>query len=253
MDITNSIIMTVYNREQYVGGAIESVLAQTRPDFELIVWDDGSHDQSVEVVRRYAQQDERIHVFAADHRGRAAAINAATAQASGKYVGWVDSDDLLAPTALEKTTPLLAAHAKMGLVYTDYIVIDAEGQPRQYGSKCKTPYSPERLLVDFMTFHFRLFARSLFDQVGGVEEALQCGIDYDLCLKLSEVTEFLHLPEPLYQYRIHPQSMSKQQRLAQINDSYQAITQALERRGLSTVFELDVLLQSRFVLRRRPH
>ncbi|HIK56976.1 MAG TPA: glycosyltransferase family 2 protein [Synechococcales cyanobacterium M55_K2018_004] len=87
-----SIIMTVYNREQYLSAAIESILAQTRGDFELIIWDDGSTDRSLEIAQHYAQRDPRIQVVAAEHRGHLSALQALSALASGIYIGTVDSD-----------------------------------------------------------------------------------------------------------------------------------------------------------------
>jgi len=104
MAATTSIIMTVYNRERYIGAAIESVLASTYRDFQLLVWDDGSTDRSINIVRDYAKRDERVRVIAAEHQGRAPALKAAHELATGKYIGWVDSDDKLAPLALEETS-----------------------------------------------------------------------------------------------------------------------------------------------------
>jgi len=65
-----SIIITVYNRENYLGAAIESILNQTFPDFELLIWDDGSTDKSVPIANSYAQKDKRVRVVAAPHTGR---------------------------------------------------------------------------------------------------------------------------------------------------------------------------------------
>lgn len=90
--------MTVYNRERYVGAANASVLAQTYPNFELIVWDDGSQDRSVDIACQYANGDPRVIIIAAPHRGRVLALKAAHAAASGKYVGW---------TAITSSDPLL--------------------------------------------------------------------------------------------------------------------------------------------------
>src|SRR2546423_9871280 len=101
------------------------------------------------------------------------------------------------------------------------------GQPVQIGQRCLIPYSKERLLVDFMTFQFRLVRRSCFDAVGGYDESFVSAEDYDLCLKLSEITQFAHIQRPLYLYRVHRQSMSQQSRLAQIEQSKRAIADAL--------------------------
>lgn len=156
MKISVSIVITVYNRENYLAAAIKSVLAQTWSDLELLIWDDGSTDRSVEIASEYAQQDQRIRVIAAKHTGIAPAIHGAVAATTGDYIGWVDSDDILAPTALEQTISILNNHPKVGLVYTDYQLMDEQGNLHGIGQRCQIPYSKERLLVDFMIFHTSL-------------------------------------------------------------------------------------------------
>jgi glycosyltransferase involved in cell wall biosynthesis len=247
-----SLIMTVYNRERYLSKAVESVLAQTKQDFELLIWDDGSTDSSVEIANGYAKRDRRIRVIAVEHLGRARALKAAIAQTSGSYIGLVDSDDVLGLTALEETATVLDTHPQIGVVYTDYMVIDEGGKIRGEGQRCRLPYSKDRLLVNFMLFHFRLIRRSVYDQVGGINESFECAEDYDLCLRLSEVTEVQQLKKSLYYYRDHEDSLSHQQQIEQILWSQKAIAQALERRELSHCFEIKVRIVGRFSLHEKP-
>jgi glycosyltransferase involved in cell wall biosynthesis len=232
--------MTTYSRERYLGAAIESVLAQTCGDFELLLWDDGSTDRSVALARAYARQDARVRVVAAPHLGRTPALKAAVAHAAGTYVGLVDSDDLLAPTALEETMAILDAQPEVGMVYTDYLDIDAHGAVRGYGQRCHIPYSQEGLLLNFMTFHFRLIRRTVLEQVGDFDTSFACAQDYDLCLRLAEVTEVRHLAKPLYYYRVHPDGISQGRAMEQIRCSYKAIRAALQRRGLAAFLELKL-------------
>ncbi|MCA1995132.1 MAG: glycosyltransferase, partial [Coleofasciculus sp. S288] len=162
-----SLIITVYNRERYLSAAIASVLFQTHRHFELLIWDDGSTDRSLDIALTYAKRDSRVRVVAAEHQGEAASRKAAVEQTTGTYIGWVDSDDLLASTALQETVAVLDTNPDVGLVYTDYWTIDANNQVTHYGKRCHIPYSKDELLCKFMTFHFRLIRRSVFDQVGG--------------------------------------------------------------------------------------
>ncbi|KYC39592.1 filamentous hemagglutinin [Scytonema hofmannii PCC 7110] len=249
MEKSISIIMTVYNRERYLASAIKSVLIQTCPDFELLIWDDGSTDRSVEIARYFAQIDPRVRVVAAARQGRARSLKAAIAQTTCPNFGWVDSDDLLAPTALEETLAVLADSPEIGMVYTDYQVINERNKIMGYGQRCRIPYSKEQLLVDFMIFHFRLQRRSVYEQVGGINEQFELAQDYDLCLRLSEVTEIEHLAKPLYYYRRHSESASHQKRVEQILAARDAINLALERRGLNERYELDVEIVGRYCLR----
>ncbi len=246
-----SIVITNYNRERYLSEAIESVLNQTYQDFELLIWDDGSTDRSVNIARSYAQRDERIRVVAANHQGIAGARKAAIAETSGYYIGWVDSDDRLAPSALEETAAVLDAHTETGLVYTDYFDIDASGQITGYGSRCHTPFSPEELLVNFMTFHFRLIRSDAFNRAGGIDDSFQFVYDYDLCLRLSEVTQVRRVKKPLYYYRSHLQSRSAQAGHQRLVWSKRAIANALQRRGLADRYAIKVTSEGRFVLRRK--
>jgi len=246
-----SILIPAYNRGKFIAAAIGSVLRQSRHDFELIVWDDGSSDDTVAVAKQAAGDDPRVRVIAGDHAGVCPSINHAARLCRGKYFGWVDSDDALAPTALEETAAVLDAHHDVGMVYTDYLTMDESGRVKGPGTRTKIPYSKDRLLIDFMTFHFRLMRRELFDAVGGVDDAIAAAEDYDLCLKLSEITQIQHLARPLYYYRVHADTVSSAQRLKQIMASKEAIARALVRRGMDKDFEIDVEIVGRFRLRRK--
>ncbi|MEH2065886.1 MAG: CHAT domain-containing protein [Nostoc sp.] len=248
-----SIVIVNYNRESYLQEAIASVLKQTWQDFELLIWDDGSTDGSVAIAKAYAQQDGRVRVVEGHHQGVAAACKAAISQTSGNYIGIVDSDDILAPTALAQTAKVLNHHPETGFVYTDYLNIDRDGKVIGYGHRCDIPYSQESLLVNFMTFHFRLMRRSVYDRVGGVNESFSCtAYDYDLCLRLSELAQVGRVKEPLYFYRNHSQNISVNRKKEQILWSGKAIAQALWRRGLAKKLQIDVeLATGRFTLRRK--
>jgi glycosyltransferase involved in cell wall biosynthesis len=243
-----SLIMTVYNREAYLSSALTSVLQQTYKHWELILWDDGSTDRSAEIAADFASKDARIKLTTATHVGRAQSLQAAHALAQGDYLGWVDSDDLLAPSCLTATANVLDTRPEIGLVYTNHWVIDAQGIIQGLGKRCAIPYSSQRMLVDFMTFHFRLFRRQVFSQAGGIDLNFPAAIDYDLCLRMCEQTEVFHLTQPLYSYRVHPTSISGKQRLKQTYYASEAIQGALERRGLTETYELNVNVESRFLL-----
>jgi GT2 family glycosyltransferase len=180
-----------------------------------------------------------------------ASINAASKVLMGTYFGWVDSDDAIAPTALEETVAFLDANPDVGMVYTDYLTMDDAGRVGGLGSRTKIPYAKDRLLIDFMTFHFRLMRREEFNRVGGIDESIPGAEDYDLCLRFSEQTEIRKLARPLYFYRVHDRSISAEKRLWQIMQSKEAVARALYRRGMQEQFEIDVELVGRFRLRKK--
>jgi glycosyltransferase involved in cell wall biosynthesis len=246
-----SLITTVYNRQKYLAKAIDSILAQTYPHWHLVLWDDGSTDESPQIAREYALTDDRIQFIPAPHTGRISALHSAIQVDRSPYLAFVDSDDLLAPNALAATAAILEERPSVGMVYTNYQIIDASDRLKKIGARCQIPYSQDRMLIDFMTFHFRLIRRELYELVGGIDLSFRSAEDYDLCLKLAEVTEIYHLPEILYYYREHPDSISQSDRQEQLEYSAKAVTNALIRRGLSEKYQLTITPIGRFKIKKK--
>lgn len=246
-----SILIPLYNRERCIGSAIASALAQTYAPLEIIVCDDGSTDRSREEALKAIGTDRRATVHAFAHRGINATLASAHELASGELVGWLDSDDLLHPQAVKKCVAVLQAKPGAGLVYTHHQVIDYAQRVLGVGQRCSIPYSPQRLLVDFMTFHFRLFRKSVFEAVGGINTQMALAQDYDFCLRMSEAAEIVCLPEVLYSYRAASDSVSNTRRLEQIEASADAVRRALARRGLSERAELHVDIIARFTIQKK--
>ena len=236
-----SIVIPVYNREKYITLAVESVLRQTYTDWELIISDDGSTDGTLEMITEFALHDSRIRVLTAEHKGEAYALIAGFEAARGEYVCQLDSDDLLEPPALELTVKALDEHPDWGMVHTNYREIDEQGQLTRVGWRCSIPYSSQAILTAFMTFHFRLIRKSIYQQVGGHDPSFDMIEDYELCLRLSEVTEIGKVREFLYQYRQHPESVTSMNRLEMILLMEKAINLALKRRKLDAIYRLKIL------------
>ena len=241
-----SLVMTVYNREDYLSLALDSILLQTYPHWQLTIWDDGSTDSSPDIAQHYALFDPRISAVKAKHAGQTHGLHAAMIYSVHPYFGWVDSDDLLAPDALAVTVGILDTQPQVGMVYTDHRLIDENGRNLGLGARCQIPYSPERLLIDFMTFHFRLIRREIYNKIGGIDIEIPHVQDYDICLKISEVAEIYHHPQPLYDYRIHSTMISQTQRAEVTVGAATAVRNALVRRGLSDRYRLNVSPDGRF-------
>lgn len=202
-----SILCAVYNKEEYIVETINSVLNQTYVNFEFIIMDDGSTDSTVEKILQF--NDPRIILFKHTiNKGQSLRIHEMIGLAKGEYIGWIDGDDMLDSRCIEYCEQALNNQPQYGLVYTDHYEIDSEGRVLDIGYRCKLPYSPEALLYNFMTFHFRLFRKNVYDYCESIDTSLRIGGDYDLCLKMSEVTRILHLPLPLYYYRYSSSSES---------------------------------------------
>lgn len=247
-----SLVMPVFNTRRYVGEAVASVLAQRWRDWELIVWDDGSDDGAGDAARHAAGDDPRIRLFRSDaNHGTTYTLNQAFAKAQGTYFGVIDSDDRLHPDALRQTVAHLDRRPKIGLVYTRYRVMDERGNPGLVGTRCRISYDPNRLLLDFMVYHFRLFRRRWFEHVGGFDESYRYAQDYEFCLRMSEVTPIRQVPRVLYDYRVHDRSVSLSRRSEQRECARLAIDAALVRRGMANHFHVEVDDQGTFRLRKR--
>ena len=251
MPTTVSLVMTVYNRQDYLLQALDSILAQTYPHWHLTLWDDGSTDESPQIAREYAERDARIQFIPAPHTGRVIALAEAIEVTNHPYLAFVDSDDLLNPDALAATVEILDSQPRIGMVYTDYLLIDRHNHSKGIGARCAIPYSQDRLLINFMTFHFRLIRREIYNLVGGIDRDFQSAEDYDLCLKISEVTQIHHLQKVLYSYRDHVDSISQSTLQQQIEYAAKAVNNALTRRGLIDRYQLHVTPLGQFNIKKR--
>ncbi len=242
-----SVITTVYNQERYLKKAIESCLNQSYQDFELIIIDDGSTDNSLEIADSF--KDNRIKLLVQDNQGQSKAQIEAIKQATGHYIAWLDGDDKLDRECLRTCVEYLEDNPDTGMVYTDFLEIDESDRLRIDSYRIKQEYSYELLLVNFMVFHFRMVKKSIYDAIGGIREGYNGSEDHDLCLRISEQTKIEQIKKQLYYYRIHKNKYSKNNQLEQIIASQNAIMDAIKRRNLSHKLKLKVeILNSRFSL-----
>ena len=203
------------------------------------------------MAREIAGADPRVRVVEAAHQGLTGVLKAALSEARGEFLGWVDSDDLLLPRALEITAKVLEEQPDVGMVYSHHEIIDKSGKVLRHGLRCEIPFSLEGLLVDYMTFQFRLIRRSVYEAVGGIDTEFVRAQDYELCQRLAEVTRLVQVPEVLYQHRDHAQAISRLHTYEQIECCRKASEQAIVRRGLADQLELSVTLLPIFRLIRR--
>jgi glycosyltransferase involved in cell wall biosynthesis len=214
-----SVVMPAYNAAATVDAAITSVCRQTRSDWELVVVDDGSADDTYARAAARAE-DARIRVVRQANAGLPAARNRGIREARGRYVSFLDSDDLLAPEYLDRMTGALEADPTAGLAYTDaWVLDDATRRIRRVTAMelahppSPPPTDPQAFLLRLLRANFVFVAatvrRSTLDQVGLFREELTALEDYELWLRISAAGwRAASVPGPLALYRRSAGQMS---------------------------------------------
>ncbi|MFI0820484.1 glycosyltransferase family 2 protein [Streptomyces sp. NPDC021098] len=195
-----SVVIPCHGYGRYLPQAVASVVAQTYDDWELMIVDDGSPDDTAEVARSLIARhpDRRIHLLRQANAGVSAARNAGIAATGGRYVLPLDADDLIAPTMLEKTVAVLDQHPDVAIASTDVSAFtDDEDLPAQV---LELPaYRPELLLQRLIMFYCSLYRREVWETVGGYDESMRTGEDWDFWIACAERGfTARHLHEPLF-------------------------------------------------------
>jgi glycosyltransferase involved in cell wall biosynthesis len=199
-----SVIIPCFNLGEFIGEAIDSVLAQTFQDFEIIVVNDGSTDSLTNQVLNNIHHP-KIRVICTTNQGPSSARNTGISQSVGKYILPLDADDKIATTYLEKASATLNGNNRLGIVYC---------QAEFFGEKNDKWDLPEytlpRILIDNLIFSSALFHRKDWEIVGGYKSNMSMGWeDYDFWLSIIELEkEVYRIPEYLFYYRIRKDSRS---------------------------------------------
>jgi glycosyltransferase involved in cell wall biosynthesis len=198
-----TVAIPIYDRTLGLPEAIESVLGQSRRDFELILADDGSTLPAVASILDEYRSTPQVRVLTLPHRGQGAAMNAAARSANGQYLCRLDSDDLLMPEALEVMETYTIRRPEVSYFYSSRHVIDDEGHVLQAHHRSE-PFDPYRLLQEYICNPFLVWRRADFLAVGGFREDIHFAEDYDLALRMACRFAFSNVEEFLYQIRYHP-------------------------------------------------
>jgi glycosyltransferase involved in cell wall biosynthesis len=209
-----SVITPVYNGAKYLGPAIESVLAQTMQDWELVVVDDGSTDETPQVIQRYTHP--RIVRLRQPNSGEAGARHTGLLHARGEYIGWLDADDLYLPCALAGLSGFLEEHPDCDVVYSDGHICDAQGKLltllSDHRADCCTGNILERIvLTSLITAPVcALTRRSPIERYGiQFDSRLVIGGDWDFWTQLARHVRFGYLDELTCMYRVHGNNITR--------------------------------------------
>jgi glycosyltransferase involved in cell wall biosynthesis len=201
-----SVYITNFNYGSYLKQCVESVLKQTLPDFELIIIDDGSTDNSKEIIEQYREL-EGVTIIYQQNKGLNITNNVAMRVAKGKYLMRLDADDYLVPEALEKMSALLDVNDELGLVFPDYFYVDADGN--MTGEERRHNFEKEVSLYDQPAHGACTVIRlSFLKKIGGYNESFTCQDGYDLWLKFITHFSVSNINTPLFYYRRHGENLT---------------------------------------------
>ena len=203
-----SVIIATYNRARFLSETIQSVLSQRFRDFELIVVDDGSSDETPKVLQSYEGQ---IRSFRQDNRGPSAARNLGILHARGRWIAFQDSDDLSTPNHLESLVRFVASHPGCGMVFGNGAYL---GEPQHHRETIVPGSKSQRLAANGVTLRdlfeksiFRLqaslIAKSALEAVGGLDEGIRIGEDLELAMRIWMRHPVAYLDEVVFLYRKH--------------------------------------------------
>lgn len=216
-----SVIMNCHNSSKYLSQALDSVCQQTFRDYEIVFWDNQSTDGSGEIALSYG---EPLCYFRGDtFLPLGAARNAAIEKARGKYIAFLDCDDIWLPEKLEKQVVLLESAEGVGLVYSDCYLIDSDGNPGK--NTYFDTYKPfrgyvfnELLLDNFIPLLTAIIRKDVLGKVGIFNPSYEITEEYDLWLRIAQYYHIDFIEQPFAKYRIHAQSVSSTKRVLAFNE-----------------------------------
>lgn len=230
-----SVVIPVYNASSFLAEAVESVLEQTFQDWELVAVDDGSTDNSVEILAGFAKRDSRIRVLPMPHAGICRTRNTGIKAARGRYFAALDNDDAMLPGRLQKQYDFMVAHPAYAAVGTAGILVDVDGDPI---NERYFPTSGEDVEAELLAGRNPLmqssmmFRRDAVIQAGCYQDGRNFAEDYDLFLRLTESGKIGNLGEVLMRQRQHISRASASHYEDQNRVVLLALRDAYDRRGL---------------------
>lgn len=229
-----SIYIPAYNCADHIVRCVDSALNQTVVDLEVCICNDGSTDNTLEVLALHYGKNPRVRVETQANGGIGKASNRAVRMARGFYIGQLDSDDYLEPDAVELCLKEFIGDRKLACVYTTSRNVGPDGTVIANGYNWPV-FSREKLMTAMIAHHFRMFTVRAWWQTGGFDESIVNAVDYDIYLKLSEVGQFLHVNKIGYNRVLHGDNTSIRKKDLQKQNHFAVVNQAFGRQGLSMV------------------
>ncbi len=229
-----SVLMPVFNSERFVTEAIESILNQTFKDFEFLILNDHSTDKSLEIINDFGKKDSRIKVFQNEKNlGVVESRNKLINLSKGRYIAWIDSDDIALENRFEKEIKFLEEHPEIGMVGAYPIIIDENGNET---GKWLFETDLQKLKIELF-FHSPFLSSSVMIRKNCLSQnfydpRFSVSEDFNLYSKISEHYETANIPEFLVKYRINSKGLSKSNTEKMEQLSVQVIKEHAERLGI---------------------
>jgi len=197
-----SIIMPVYNGEKFLRGAIESILKQTYKNFEFIIINDGSKDNSLKIIEKYAYSDNRIFIISRENRGLSYSLNEGISLAKGKFIARMDADDISLPSRIERQVEIMRKYPNVDVVGCDYKIVD------RYSNLIKLIKVPKKNEDIFLSLCYGvpfahpsvMIRKSVFLKFKYENSSVE---DYLLWTKIFNFKNFYNIHDCLFLYRYH--------------------------------------------------
>ncbi|WP_409264363.1 MULTISPECIES: glycosyltransferase family 2 protein [Pseudomonas] len=232
-----SIYIPAYNCADTICDAIHSALNQTYTDLEVCICDDGSTDDTPKILERYFSNNPRVRWVRQENGGIGKASNTALSLCRGIYIGQLDSDDYLATDVVEKCVAILDKKPSIGLVYTTYENEYPDGRIEQ-GYNYPV-FTREKMLTAMIAHHFRIFKKRYWCRTTGFNERIRNAVDYDMYLKICEVSDAEHLNIVGYRRRLHGQNTSLVNYGEQMKNTAIVVNSSMRRLGINLQASLE--------------
>ncbi len=232
-----SVLMPVYNTESFISQAIESILNQSFSDFELIIVDDGSTDNSLAIAKQYESLDSRIKIYSQTNQGISKTRNYLVSLASSEYLAWMDSDDVSMPLRLGKQYDYFQNHEDLVAIGTKSLMVDEQDLPICVWESPLEHEEIDRWHIDggggAIIFPSAMMRKQAVQNLGGFDVNLTGAEDLSLFLMLAEVGKLENMNELLLHYRQHIKSISHTDKDKILRDKQVVVDGARKRRGIN--------------------
>ena len=235
-----SVLMPVYNGEKYLDEALRSILEQTFSDFEVIIINDGSTDNSLQILERYTQKDQRIRLVSRENRGLVATLNEGLALAKAPLIARMDADDIAYPERFKLQKQFLDENPEVVCTGGYIEMIDYAGRVLTLLTMPLDDQSIQELMLKghaAIVHPASMMRADTMKAIGGYKEEYKAAEDLDLWLRLGEMGKLANIPQLILRYRFLATSISGSNAALQKQSAYNACKAAWLRRQVNYEFE----------------